>query len=282
MIRLHFNIMPKAPTSIIVSKQKEELKRKQIVMVIRKKRTELKKIILQNETLRVNLDMARQEYMVKVGSLFLKDNTLDLEIIRLQNILLLMEEGLSYEQAAEKISETYYSEQLEFEKEKARIEFEEQIYIKREKHKPQITADLKKLWKKLIAKFHPDLVQNPTEKNKRTMIMKQINRAYEEGDHEKLLKIEKENAATKETTIENLEDMLLNLMKEIDEQVTIYKDLKDSEWYDWMIKIEIAKRKNKDIFADTESRLLDDIIEKLDHIKLLKKDIQGIEKGLVI
>jgi hypothetical protein len=274
--------MTEVSQSIVLSKTKETQKRKQLVLVIRKKRAELKHLVLQSEMLKVNLDMARQEYMVKVGSLFLKDNTLDLEIIRLRNILRLMDEGNTYDEAVEKIARTYYAEQLDLEREKEKIRFEEEIYIKREEHKPQITSDLKKLWKKLIAKFHPDLVQNLVEKKKRDGVMKQINRAYEEGDYEQLLKIEKDHAATKETTIENLEEILLNLMREIDEQVRLSAELKKSEWYDWMIKIENAKKKNGDIFAATERRLLDDIVEKFDIIKSLKQQIQEKEGGVLI
>lgn len=274
--------MPNVSTAIIPSRSKETQKRKQLFSVIRKKRTELKRVILQNEMLRVNLDMARQEYMVKVGSLFLKDNTLDLEIIRLQNILRLMEEGETYDKAVEKIARTYYAEQLEIEREQEKLKFEEEIYIKREEHRPLITTDLKKLWKRLIAKFHPDLTQNPTEKHKRNTVMKQINRAYEEGDYEKLLKIEKEHTATRETSIESLEEMLLTLMKEIDEQITAYAELKMSEWYEWMIKIDNAKKRDKDIFADTERRLLDDIVSKFELIKLLKTEINERETNAIV
>lgn len=274
--------MSRVQTSIIPSKSKENLKRKILLGSIRKKCFELKREVVKTEMLRVSLEMAKQEYMVKVGSLFLKDNTLDLEIIRLRNILRLMDEGKTYDEAVESIAQTYYAEQLAFEQEKARIKHEEEIYIKREEHRPLITVDFKKLWKKLIAKFHPDLVQNPTEKKKRDAIMKQINRAYEEGDYEQLLKIEKDNASTKETSIENLEEILLTLMKEIEDQMQLAKELTKSEWYEWMIKIEKAKKNNTDIFADTERKLLNDIVAKLDTLKELKKEIQEKEKGLVL
>ena len=274
--------MSEKNTAIVISKTQENLKRKQLILVIRKKRLELKQAILANEMLRVNLDMARQEYMVKVGSLFLKDNTLDLEIIRLQNILKLMDEGHTYDQAVEEITQTYYAEQLKFDQEKARIRFEEEIYIKREEQKPLITPDLKKLWKKLIAKFHPDLTQNLAEKSKRTNIMKEINKAYEEGDLEQLQKIEKDNSSIKDTSIENLEETLLQLMRDLEEQNRIKIELNQSEWFDWMIKIEIAKKKNKDIFADTERRLLDDIVSKLELIKIIKKQIQEREQGVIL
>jgi hypothetical protein len=274
--------MPNISRSITISTTKETTKRKQLLGVIKKKRVALKQLILKNEMLRVNLDMARQEYMVKVGSLFLKDNTLDLEIIRLRNILHLMEQGISYGDAVEELSQTYYTEQLQFEREKEKIRFEEEIFMKREEHKPLISSDLKKLWKRLIAKFHPDLTQNLNEKNKRNTIMKQINKAYEEGDYDQLLRIEKEHAATRETSIESLEEILLTLMKDIDEQAQTYHELRQSEWHDWMIKIDYAKRRNKDIFGDTERRLLDDIVAKFDVIKSLKREIQSKEQGILV
>jgi hypothetical protein len=274
--------MPQKTQALIISKTKAQQKRKQLVAVIRKKRADLKSFILKNETLRVNLDMARQEYMVKVGSLFLKDNTLDLEIIRLRNISHLMDEGMTYDDAVEKLARTYYAEQLKFEEEKAKIKHEEEIFVKREEHKPLITTDLKKLWKKLISMFHPDLTRNVIEKKRRTEIMMQINRAYEEGDYEQLQKIEKEHAVPKETSIENLEEILLTLMREIEEQANIFNELQNSEWHDWMIKIEAAKKKKRDIFADTEKRLLDDIVAKLDLIKALKEEMQKKEKGLLL
>jgi len=261
--------------SIIPSTTKEELKKKRLRLSIQKKRLLLEKLVTKTEMLRVNLEIAKQEYMVKVGNLFLKDSHLDLEIIRLKNILHFMKEGLTYDQAVNNVTKTYYAEQLELEMEQKRMQEEEEIYQKREKNYTKNVGEIKKLWKKLIAKFHPDLVQDHEEKKKRDTIMKQINRAYQEGDYDQLLKIEHDSQSQKEQTINNLEEILVKLVNEIMQQNEQFRDLKNSEWYSWMIKIDRAKRKNINIFVDTERQLLNDIVVKLDLIKELKAQINS-------
>src|SRR5882672_10359596 len=98
---------------IILSTKKEDKKKNRLRFVIQKKRTVLEKLVIKTEMLRINLEMAKQEYMVKVGNLLLKDSHLDLEIIRLKNILHLMKEGHTYDQAVNKVTQTYYAQQLE-------------------------------------------------------------------------------------------------------------------------------------------------------------------------
>lgn len=262
--------------SLTLSQDKYEIRKLRLRAVIEKKRNILEQLVVETEMLKVNLDMARQEYMVKVGSLFNKDNQLDLEIIRLRNILHNMRQGMSYDEAVNKIAETYYSEQIELEKEQQRIYFEEEIYKKREGKEPTLLGNIKKLWKKLIAKFHPDLTQDPEEKQKRTALMQQINKAYQEGDLEQLEHIDQENLEDHETTVENLEEILLRLLRAIEVQTQTYKELKQSEWYDWMIKIERAKKKHENIFADTERYLLNDIVRKIELIKSLKAELGKI------
>ena len=233
--------------SVIPSTTKEEKKKQQLRRVIEKKRQILENLVTKVEMLRVTLDFARQEYMVKVGSLFLKDNQLDLEIIRLRNILQLMEKGFTHENAVNQIANTYYAEQLEIEQEQERIRLEEEMYQKREAYQAKPGEDIKKLWKKLIAKFHPDLVQDPEEKKKRDEIMKKINHAYQESDYDTLLRISQENLTEHEQTVDSLEEILLRLMKELLLQTELFTQLKKSEWYDWMIKIERAKKKHINI-----------------------------------
>ena len=103
--------------------------------------------------------------------------------------------------------------------------------------------------------------------------MQQINRAYQEGDYDTLVRIDQENMSDQELTVDNLEDILLRVIKEIMHQKELFADLKKSEWYDWMVKIERAKKKNSNIFADTERQLLHDIVAKLALIKSLKAQL---------
>ncbi len=249
-------------------------KRKQLLVSIKRKRAELKQLVIKVETLKINLQIAKTEYMVRVGSLFLKDNQLDLEIIRYRNILSLMTKGLTYEEAAEKVSQTYYSQQIKLDAEKQKIEQEQSILKKRDKKFNEPNNDINKLWKKLISKFHPDLVQDNGEKLKRDKIMKQINRAYQEGDYDNLVKIDSENLPQIDNTIDDLEKILVSLVNEIEQQIIACVALKLSEWFGWMEKINKAKKKNLNIFADTEKRLLNDISAKFGLLKSLKAHIQ--------
>lgn len=262
----------------IPESKRDTAKKKKLLAVIQKKRAVLKEHVIKTETLRISLEMAKQEYMVKVGSLFLKDNQLDLEIIRFKNILKLMEEGMTYEKAAQELSETFYAQQVELEREQRKIKEEEQIMMKREKHEANDQFDIKSVWKRLIARFHPDLVQDVREKKKRDTVMKQINRAYQEGDYDLLVKIEKENLVQEETTIDNLEEILLTVLNDIEKQKLEFRELRESEWFGWMEKIERAKRRKENIFAQTERMLLNDIVAKYDILNGLKTAIKTKEK----
>src|SRR5258706_12972097 len=120
--------MPQLSLEIIPSPQIEDKKKIKLRTAIQKKRALLQELIVKTEMLRVNLEMTKQEYMVKIGNLFLKDSHLDLEIIRLKNILHLMQDGLTYDQAVQKVTQTYYVKQLELELEQKRMLEEEEVY----------------------------------------------------------------------------------------------------------------------------------------------------------
>lgn len=257
------------------SLNKDNIKKQRLREILKKKRLILQALVAKTEMLKVNLEMAKQEYMVCIGSLYIKDNQLDFEIIRLQNIFQLMNEGYTQDEAEEKIAQNFYAQQEELDKEREEFKQEEAIYHKREEHNAGLEDKLKEIWKKLIVKFHPDLIQDPEEKQKRDGIMKQINRAYQEGDYDKLLKIDHENRIVEEMTIDNLEEILVRLSEEIRQQKALFVSLKKTEWYDWMVKIDKAKKKSINIFADTERRLLNDIVAKFDKIRKLKLQIQN-------
>lgn len=258
---------------LITTTQKEK-NRKNILLLIKKRRLVLQKLVVRIEILKLNLDMLKREYMVKIGSLIVKDNHLDLDIIRCRNIIKLMEKGMTYIKAVEKLKSTFYAEQLEIDKEEESIKHAERVFEKGRNNKSEkVQINAKKLWKKLISLFHPDLTLDKNEKKRREEIMKQINIAYEEGDLIRLSKIENEHAVTKETSVQKLEDILVLLENEILEQEMQYIKLKGSEWYKWFEKISKTKVTVQDIFSTEEKKLLDDIVTKINLVRELKKTI---------
>lgn len=264
--------------SLIVSYTSQDVKqKKELQQSILAKRKRLTALITKNELHKVELEMVKQEYDVRVGNLYLKDNHLDLEIIHYRNILHLMEQGATFEQAVRQLSETFYAEQLRIEKEKEEIAKEQEIYNKREEQTTEVSlSDIKKLWKKLIARFHPDLVMDSEEKKHRETVLKQVNKAYEEYDLDLLQKFEQDIHIQKyeETTIEKLQEILVQIENEIIEQIRLTEELMMSEWNGWKKRIDKAKKKNEDIFKQIERELLDDIVRKYAVLNKLKKEIE--------
>lgn len=254
-------------------------KRAKLLSSLKKRRAVLQKLVVKNESLKLQLDILKREYMVKIGSLVVRDNHLDLDIIRLRNTLRLMEEGLSEKEAEEELKNTYYAEQLEIEKEEENIRRAERILEKSKKVKSEETAtQLKKLWRKLISQFHPDLTQDPKEKTRREEIMKQINLAYEEGDIYKLSKVERDHIVIEETPTEDLEELLAKIENEINQQEFAFQELKQSEWYSWYKKISRSEKTMEDIFSGVEKKLINDILAKIKTVKELQNQIDDLQK----
>lgn len=251
---------------------REEIIKKQLRLSIERKRKVLEKITEKVEVLRMELDIIKDEYNVRIGKLYLKDNSLDLEIIRYRHISSLMEEGLSFNDAVKQIEDNIYNQLLELQHLEEEINEAEQLMQDRQEVTPKVEQDIKKLWKQLIVRFHPDLVTDPKEKIKREEIIKKINNAYKENDYE-LLKIleskffvdhvEATTIPTLEKTLVEIENMIVSLQKQ-------YKELKTSEWFGWKQRLDKAQKKQIDIFADLEKSLLDDIVKKMSILNSLK------------
>jgi hypothetical protein len=253
--------------------KKEERIKKQLQKAIERKQQKLHALTAKYEMLKVELDVIQHEYNVRIGSLFLKDNKLDIEIIRYKDILSLMQSGMSYEDAVLANEMKFYNTGEDFTFDDSFIDDPEFINTDERLAGNEHDPDFRALWKKLILRFHPDLVVQPDEKAKREEIMKRINNAYREKDYETLSSFELEFAheEKQEITVEKLEKTLVyceNMIIQIEKK---YKDLKESEWYGWKKNMTKAKKENVDVFKGMERTLLDDIIKKMAILKDLKR-----------
>ena len=265
--------MPQLSLISLTDKEKDR-NRKLLLDSIKRRRSVLQKMIIRSETLKVKLDMLKREYMVKIGSLVVKDNHLDLEMIRLRNLISLLREGMSIEDAIAELEGTYYAEQLEIEKEEERVRIERQLFDMQEAQKSdEVLLDAKKLWRKLITLFHPDLAQEPLEKKRREGIMKQINEAYETGDLSALARIERDNGINNDTSSQSLEEILTHIENDIIEQEKVYEELMRSEWYRFEKRLIRSRKTLDEMYRDLERKLLGDIVGKLEVIKDFKKEI---------
>lgn len=226
------------------------------------------------EMLRLDLDIVKHEYDVRIGRLLLKDNQLDLEIIQYRNLKALMEEGLTYEEAIKHEEGMFYQELLQQQRQKETIDEEEEFLESRNKVDENTKEEIKKVWKKLIFKFHPDLVADSVEKKEREEIMKKINTAYAQNDLEMLLALENnihiENHL--ESSVDRLEKILVDIENNIRDLQVEFQELRASQWSGWKKRKEKAKSK-EDIFMELEKDILDDIARKIQILRKLRKEV---------
>jgi hypothetical protein len=262
--------------SLLITTTQEEKIKKQLQASIKKRRKILELWMEKVETLKMELETVRNTYNIRIGYLFLKDNQLDLEIIQQKNLKRLIDEGMTYEEAIKAEEDTFYNEILRMQKEQERIEEEKSFFEKRQELPEEVEKNLKKVWKKLIRTFHPDLVTEKEEKEKRESIMKQVNKAYAEGNLDILQQIENnmhiENIDN--SSVERLETILVETENLTRDKKAEFLILRKSEWYDWKKRIEKGKKANIDIFASLERKLLDDIVEKIAVIKKIRNEMQ--------
>jgi len=259
------------------SPSKEHTLRQKLHLAIEKKQTILEDLMEKGETLKVELDFIKHEYNVRIGGLLLKDNHLDLEILQLKNLKELIKGGMSYKQALKFEEDAFYTEMLEMQKEQERLNEEKKILEEIQDVSEEIMEDIKTIWKKLIRRFHPDLVVDPHEKQEREEIMKKINKAYTEHNLDVLYAFESSNSAvdTKELTIQDLEKMLETIENAILNAQGELNVLKKSTWYEWKKKKDKVNEmfKKKDIFAELEQTLLDDIVKKIEIVQRLREEV---------
>lgn len=269
------------PKNLILHKEANEeyAIKKSLHKTLEKNRKTLLLITAKVEMLKMDLDIIKREYHIRIGKLYLKDDQLDLEMIRFRNIKSFLEQGLSYGDAIKKINEQYYADKKRFDFRDEEIKNDELFFAKRKNVEEAIKNDIKKLWKKLLFQLHPDLTKNKEEKKQREKIMKKINDAYAQNDFETLKIIENQH------TVENLENATIAILEQRIEEIqdsiiTLeieYTTLKTSEWYMWRKKSLAAREKNIDIFKELEENLLEDIARKIKIVTLFRKEFD--EKG---
>jgi len=156
------------------------------------------------------------------------------------------------------------------------INYPEQRFGK--KIKPAIREELKKLWRQLAFKFHPDLVIGDEEKANREKMMKRINEAYARGDIATLRTVSEEGDPEEEynssdITMQELERGLMDTEACIRRMRQKLLAFKRSEWYAWKEGIEKAKKKKQDFFAIHEKNTRKSVKEKEKELAKLQEVI---------
>lgn len=148
------------------------------------------------------------------------------------------------------------------------------------------TDKLKKLYKEVARKFHPDLTSCPQERQHRHQLMVEVNRAYESGAEDRLQELLEAGASLEavETNGAVSAEMILLLRKiaeakqRLAEIETEIAETTASEIYKLKQRVENAEIQEDDLFADLLSQVDRQIRKahnRLFHLKLIYQGEQA-------
>lgn len=245
----------------------EPLEKRELEKAISEREKKLNALIDKIEQLKIDLTIVKQEYDVKVGRLYLKLDEVDLEILKFKKIEDLISKGFSFEEAQKIVEETLRKRRGQIEEEYKKLDEEEKDIESWKSISEEEKEELKKLWRKLAHKYHPDKANGNEE------MMKKINKAYAQGDLETLRAIDQNeiSADFEVKTIEVLKSKLAGLEKSINKIIQEFEQLKRSEWYILKENIGKAEKQKRDILSELAEKVLSDIAKKENQLDELKK-----------
>ncbi len=268
---------------MVISKSKksgttvdEPLVKKRIRLVITRKKKMLSDVALDEKMLREELMAIKHAHDTKIGTLYFSIDALDEEIFSLKKLKDLLAKDMTLAEAQKVLAERARSESEKRETENERLEDEYARMMKRSAQTPGAGVELKKLWRKLAFRFHPDLVQSDEEKKSHECMMQKVNDAYSRGDLGALQLIDEsdeEQEFDTDTTMEALEATLLDLESSLKRLKQKIVALKRSEWYILKEKLAGEIPDESDHFLDLEKKLKA-------QLKLREKSIAELKKEL--
>jgi len=245
----------------------EPLEKRELERAIAEKEKLLIGLVEEIEHFKIDLSVIKQEYDIKIGRLYLKLDEVDLEILKFKKIEDLINKGFSFEEAQKVVENTLKKRREQIEEEYRKLNEEEKDVEKRKTISTEEQEELKKLFRKLAFKFHPDLTGCGDA------MMKKINKAYTEGDLETLRLIDQGesvgNVGIK--TIEELKNKLARLEESIKKAFYNQEQLRRSEWAILKDSIDKAEKQNRDILSELAEKVVEDIVKKVNVLEELKK-----------
>jgi hypothetical protein len=127
------------------------------------------------------------------------------------------------------------------------------------------SGDLKKLFRKLAQKIHPDRAESEPDRIWRTQLMSEANRAYQAGDEAALLEVMalwqegSARRAERETDNDQLTSQIARLKKRIADIERELNSLFGSRLYELFTATNIARRAKRDLLQEMADRLDADI-----------------------
>ena len=246
---------------------------------------EVSDLSIRTQNLKITLNLFLGEYNSRIGVLYVNLDKIKLRIKEYQNrINLAKGKKLSPDDLnniEKEVRESFFQERskidnLESETSNSSEEYEKNLEREKKKYLDRESLEkLKKLYRKLALKYHPDRANNEKQREKFHKIFSAINEAYQNGDLNTLLKYmkqaEREEQIAKETPKEKLSRLkkdykiILGIILKLNREL---EDLKASETYKLKKKIDQAKEKGRDLIQELTTTIK---LEISDNQKILDK-----------
>jgi chromosome segregation ATPase len=218
--------------------------------------TQLTQQELELATILGEINSFRARYLAAVGSRYWELDKLEAEIAEIEA------RRKPYDQGARQKAE------------QARAQAEESAKAanNRDKVKERVsrfkpTENLKKLYRQIAKKIHPDLAVNDQERTMYQQLMTKANQAYQVGDEiglQNILKqLRKSSISEKIDTIINKLAQIIRQITQVKERLSVIerelKEIRNSSLYKLKLKVETAENNGSDLLAEM-ARFLDEQI----------------------
>ena len=260
-----------------------------------KKEKKVSDLSIQIQNLKITLSLFLGEYNSKIGVLYVSLDKIKLRIKEYQNrINLAKNKKLSKDDLnniEEEVKENFFQERskidnLESETSNSSEEYDKNLEREKKKYSDRESQEeLKKLYRKLALKFHPDRAKNEKQRKEFEKIFPEINEAYQNGDLDTLKKYMKQAVREEQIAKETSEEKLARLKKDYKVILGIIlkinkelEDLKTSETYKLKEKVDQAKEKGRDLLRELATNINLEISENqkiLDKLVIQYKEIMG-------
>jgi hypothetical protein len=265
---------------LVRAKTPEEIEIEEKLLEIERKRQRVALLGQEIEELKQALGRFQVEYNAKVGRLYVELDKLELLIQEYRlRIQLIVDRGreVRLQEIEDEIKRQFSdrwqeTRQTERETRGAREAYERQ---KAEPELDEETAqELKRLYRELAKRFHPDLAETEEERQENSELMAEINEAYAQKDLDKLREIaEREGERLRSVPGETLAEKLARLTQEshrLDGVIQRLRggleELKRSPTWEMMQKVEKGRESGQDILAGLAKDLEEQIKRKREEL----------------
>lgn len=152
-------------------------------------------------------------------------------------------------------------------------------HVEKEKFEP--SEDLKKLFRYIVKKVHPDLASEDKDRERRNNFMAEVNNAYRNGDEAKLNSLLREwDSSPESVTGEGVAADLVRVIRKMArgrERLNVIareiKKLKKSELYGLMVEVDEARKKGRGLLLELAGMIDAKIAGGKERLNALRKGI---------